>query len=201
MLDSLPTATALTEVLPGVLRWAVYSPAHKVELTSHAVSVDGWMLIFDPIPLAPELRAGLLASAGKRVVVLTNSNHERDSHRWSLEFAAPIWSLAGAFPHSVSVCSWRPNITPPVSGWTVFPLIGGAPGEVAFFHANSSLMVFGDAVVNLPERQLELLPASYCEDIDQLRNSMMALPQFERAVFAHGQPLLSAASERIAALL
>ena len=61
--------------------------------------------------------------------------------------------------------------------------------------------VFGDAVVHLPERGLELLPDKYCTDPAALRISLAGVPAFERAVFAHGQPLLTGASAKVAALL
>jgi hypothetical protein len=64
-------------------------------------------------------------------------------------------------------------------------------------------MVFGDAVVNLDGRGLELLPDKYCTDPAQLRNSLRSLREisFENALFAHGTPLIGSAAARIAGLL
>jgi len=215
----LPVATTVAEILPGVFRWAAFSPHHKVELAAHAVAVDGALVVFDPIPLVDAAMSRLLCGPEARTfesvapnvqpsppasetlaggpecppprpcrIILTNENHERDAARWRQILKAPVWSAAdpsGGLPQ----------------GWEALPLPGGAPGETACFHAPLSLMVFGDAVVNLPERGLELLPAKYCTDPAELRRSLGRLPRFERALFAHGQPLLAAASGRIAALL
>jgi len=63
------------------------------------------------------------------------------------------------------------------------------------------LMVFGDAVVNLPGRGLELLPDKYCQNPAQLRVSLKSLPRFGRAIMSHGEPLMDRASEHIQALL
>lgn len=201
MSETLPTATELTEVLPGIYRWAAYSPHHKVELTSHAVVAEDWLLIFDPIPLAADQRDRLAKVSSRLALVLTNGNHERDAVRWHRELGAAVWSSPAAFSYPLAIGHRSLVIPLPFPGWTSLPLPGGAPGETAFLHAGLSLAVFGDAVVNLPGRQLELLPDKYCADPAGLRLSLQALPHFERALFAHGQPLLSAASERIAALL
>ena len=88
-----------------------------------------------------------------------------------------------------------------LSGWRAIPLPGGAPGETAYHCGVMDLMVFGDAVVQLPSRGLELLPVKYCQDEGQLRESLRRLPRYGRAVMAHGEPLLEAASERVGALI
>jgi hypothetical protein len=88
----------------------------------------------------------------------------------------------------------------PFPEWRAFPLAGGGPGETAFFLADRSLMVFGDAVINLPGRNLELLPPKYCSNADSLRASVLQLTAshpFEHAVFAHGSALIGNAAQRI----
>ena len=65
-------------------------------------------------------------------------------------------------------------------------------------------MLFGDALVHLPSRGLELLPDKYCTNPVALRLALQSLVQrvpFENAVFAHGSPLLGNARAAIAALL
>ncbi len=202
MLETLPTADRLEEISPGIFRWAAFSPFHRVELTSHAVLADGGLLVFDPIPLAAESQTRLNAFAGPRALVLTNGNHLRASPDWSGQLGAPVWSpTPELFPADLDVGPWPLVNPPPFPGWIAHPLPGGAPGETAFLNAAWSLAVFGDAVVNLPGRTLELLPDQYCTDPRQLRRSLKGLPPFERALFAHGQPLHTGASDRIAALL
>lgn len=202
MLEPLPTADRLDEISPGIFRWAAFSPFHRVELTSHAVLANDGVLVFDPIPLAAESQARLHAFAGPRAIALTNGNHLRASQEWSARLGAGVWSQTPElFPADLAVGHW-PLVNPPCfSGWVTHPLPGGAPGETAFLHAGLSLAVFGDGVVNLPGRTLELLPDQYCTDPRQLRESLKHLPPFERALFAHGQPLRAGASDRIAALL
>jgi glyoxylase-like metal-dependent hydrolase (beta-lactamase superfamily II) len=201
MPEPLPIATELTEIGPGIFRWSAHSPHHQVELTAHAVATAGGWLIFDPIPLAPEPETRLKQFPGRSALALTNGNHERAAIRWSHALAAPIWTPPGAFAEPLNAAAAGGATLFPFPGWQILPLPGGAPGETAFFHPDQSLMVFGDAVVNLPGRTLEVLPDRYCVAPARLRDSLKTLPRFERALFAHGQPLLSAASDRIAALL
>jgi glyoxylase-like metal-dependent hydrolase (beta-lactamase superfamily II) len=202
MLEPLPTADRLEEISPGIFRWAAFSPFHRVELTSHAVLADGGLLMFDPIPLTEEPQARLHVFAGPRALVLTNGNHLRASQAWNARLGARVWSQTpDLFPADLDIGHWSLVNPPPFAGWVAHPLPGGAPGETAFLNAGLSLAVFGDAVVNLPGRTLELLPDQYCTDPRQLRRSLKGLPPFERALFAHGQPLHTGASDRIAALL
>lgn len=197
MPEPLPTAVSFAEIAPGIFRWAAFSPFHKVELTSHAVLTATGLTVFDPIPLAePEwVRLGSLAR--RTSIVLTNGNHERAAAEWCRRWGvSPESRTPQLFPPELAVAEWTDR-----DGWRALPLPGGAPGETMFLHEGLSLGVFGDAVVHLPERGLELLPDKYCTDPAALRISLAALPAFERAVFAHGQTLLTGASAKVAALL
>ena len=192
-------AISAVEILPGVHRWAAFSPAHKVELAAHSVWEGRTLLIFDPIPLAAEVFDWFPTPQAPDAVVLTNGNHERDAARWRELFPLPIWAAPETEPVLDGVRRWD-VAHPPFPGWRIIPLPGGAPGESAWFCPAKSLAVFGDAVVNLPGRGLELLPAKYCRDAAELRESLRGLPEFDHAVFAHGEPLLGGASARIFSL-
>ncbi|HTH46880.1 MAG TPA: hypothetical protein VMB21_05165 [Candidatus Limnocylindria bacterium] len=193
-------ATSAIEILPGVHRWAAFSPAHKVELAAHSVWDGRTLLIFDPIPLAAEVFDWFPTPQAPDAVVLTNGNHERDTACWRALFPLAVWAAPEARPTLPGVRHWD-SVAPPFPRWKIIPLPGGAPGESAWFCPAKSLVVFGDAVVNLAGRSLELLPAKYCEDQLRLRESLRDLPQFAHAVFAHGDPILGEASSQIAALL
>lgn len=189
----------LPEVLPGVFRWSAYSPAHKVELTSHAVWDGTRCVVFDPIPL-PE--GTVIPGRWPDRIVLTNENHGRDAAAWCARFKIDAWASSEAdldldLP---DLRRWDDSAGP-LEGWDLIRLPGGPGGETAFHFPARSLVVFGDAVVHLPGRGLELLPDKYCQDPARLRASLRQLPTFENAVFAHGDPLLGNASTRIAELL
>ena len=188
----------IEEILPGVCRWSAFSPAHRVELTAHAVGSDDGLRIFDPI--VPPSEVALPRSSRDRVL-LTNENHERAAAAWLAE-GVPVWCSPEAGTTLPGIQRWGAGADPdPAPGWTRIPLAGGPPGETAFLLPKRSLMIFGDAVVNLPGRGLEILPDKYCRDPRLLRESLRGLPDFDHAMFAHGEPLLAAAGRRVASLL
>lgn len=198
----MPSASTVSEILPGVHRWSAFSPEHKVELTSHSVRDGRSLLVFDPIPLTAEVSDWFPTPCAPDAVVLTNENHERDAGAWRDRYPLAIWAASEAQITLSGVRRWDPA-RPPFEGWEIVPLPGGAGGETAWFHAERSLVVFGDAVLNLPGRGLEVLPAKYCRDLPMLRASLRTLVRrpFDNAVFAHGGPLLGEASSRIAVMI
>lgn len=195
-------AEGVREVMPGVWQWECFSPEHKVELTSNAVSAEGVLYIFDPIDLALAARKTFLVDKSALRFVLTNDNHERAVRQWLNAVNAPLWNsaefdLAGLSANHwpVGVVSWGP--------WEVFPLPGGAVGEVALRWRERSLVVLGDAVFNLPKYGFNVLPEKYCRDQVKLKQSLMALTEeaFETVLFAHGVPILQGASSKIRELV
>ncbi len=200
-MSSLPTASNIAEVLPGVFRWEAYSPAHKVELTSHAIVRDGRLFIFDPIPLADADRKSLLEQGKPAAIILTNANHERAALEWQQSLQVPICASSSAKLELPAVERISPTQTE-WQGWRLHHLAGGAGGEIAFRWPERSLVLLGDAVVNLPTRRLELLPYKYCENPAALRTSLRALgaEPFSNLLMAHGVPLTGDASTRLAGL-
>lgn len=197
------SATQAEEWIPGVWRWSAFSPEHRVELTSHAVRrADGAWVVFDPIPLDPTSIAIPDDMLRPESIVLTNGNHLRDTLGWISRFPSTVWippGMDGLLPGA------RPILpqSSPDRHWQVEPLAGGGPGELALRIPELDLVVLGDAIVHLAGRPLEVLPDKYCSDPAALRRALHELVArpFERALFAHGNPLPSAASRRIATLL
>src|SRR3954471_1231183 len=89
-------AQSIQEILPGVFRWEIFSPQHKVELTSHAIVSGGKLFCFDPIALADDPLRQLSHHGQPTAIVLTNENHERDSVAWHERWQVPIWAAADA---------------------------------------------------------------------------------------------------------
>jgi glyoxylase-like metal-dependent hydrolase (beta-lactamase superfamily II) len=190
------------EVLPGVWQWTRFSPEHKVDLTSTLVALQGKLFCFDPIPLAPEEMGRLRGLGIPEAIILTNDNHERDLRGWSTAWNAPVWASPGALPGRSELrrfCNGRQEW----AGWSIHPLGGAAPGEIALHAPALALVIFGDAMVNLPGRGLEILPRKYCRDQDHLREELrdLAALDFRNAVMAHGNPLIRNAARRIEEVL
>jgi len=195
-------ATSVEEILPGVFRWERWSPEHKVVLSSHAARQGSEFLIFDPIEVSVEVLDGF-PPAPPTAIVLTSTNHLRAAVTWRDRFRVPVFASAEAKLGADGVQSLATDQLP-FKHWRAMPLPGGPAGELAFFLPAMSLLIFGDAVVNLEGRGLELLPAKYCVDQIRLRESVRRLTRefvALNAVFAHGAPLLGDASARLATLL
>lgn len=84
----------------------------------------------------------------------------------------------------------------------VISLAGAGAGEVAL-HRNETWLHLGDALINLDDTGLAVLPAKYCLDEGQLADSLGQLKSlaFHSATFAHGKPICGDAQGRIRALL
>lgn len=178
-------ANRIAEPFPGIRTWSAFSTEHRVDLGSSAVlTPEGWW-VFDPIPIAAD-------ASGPRFdrvvgIVLTNANHERDSARWCDRFGCQRWAAPDAEGIPDEVGRWTGS--DPFWGWIMIPLPGGAPGEAAFLRPDRSLLVVGDALVNLPGRGLEVLPDKYCTDPARLRQSLRRLPSVDLILPAHGTPI------------
>lgn len=183
---------------PGVVCWNVFSPEHRVDLTCTAVSTGSETLLFDPFPAALDhFKPG--ATGYPTALCLTSGNHARIDVLRVQQAGIPLLVPRGSGV-SESLGTQFDADRFPVPGWQAFPLAGGGPGETAYFHADHSLMVFGDAIIHLPGRGLELLPAKYCSNLGALRDAVLrltAVVPFENAVFAHGSPLVGNAGRLI----
>lgn len=189
-----PVASGFEELLPGVFRWAAYSPRHKVELTSHALLEGDNLTVFDPIGLREEARERLLAMAKTVRVMVTSENHWRATDEWRLN-DLPAMALPGA--------GFRESNAPVVDGLEAFPLAGGPSGECVFYQRRRRLAFGGDAVVHLPGRGLEILPEQYCRDQATLARAVEVFceEQMDYWFPAHGSPIGPDACRRIAAML
>jgi hypothetical protein len=198
-------ADEIQEVNPRLWLWQAYDAQVKSDLFATAVlDADGLTLI-DPIPLTPSSLADLTDRGTIRRILVTNSNHLRAAPDFAVDLAVPIfWAqpvgekIAGA--DSILIDSGRQiasNITP-------LAIDGAASGETAFhFKGDGGTIVLGDALLHLEPYGFALLPAKYCSDQEAMRRSLRQLLDwpFERLLFAHGRPILSAARMRLEALL
>lgn len=197
------TGLAGRMLLPGVLRWAAHNPDIRVQWACHAIQLgDGGWLLIDPIG-GPEALGWASDRHGKMShVMATNGNHERLANRWAGQASVTLWAAKAS---GLADPPWRtlPGGGGWIDGWVIEDMTGGGLGEVAVRIPSLDLVVLGDAVVNLVERGLELLPDPYCTDPRRLRESLCRLTQvpFQRAVFAHGEPILKDASQHLRALL
>ena len=128
------------------------------------------------------------------------------------KYGVPVWMAEGA----EATVGLAADETIPAGGGSVFdgvleaiPLTGAATGEIALYRAagasedSGGVMIVGDALVHLPTHGFSILPDKYCTNAKALRRSLEGLLdwEFERLLFAHGEPIMHDARERLAALL
>ena len=184
--------------------WSFFAPNLKCEIGCTALKLSGGLVVIDPVPLTEPAWEELLAIAPLRAILLTSGNHVRDAV--SLRKLHPV-PVVTAPDTRHDITELKPDVillpNEMLYGIMAIPIPGATPGETAF-HANTGVVVLGDAVINTNlETGLEFLPDKYCFDAEQNRASLNKLLSldFHTLTFAHGAPVTSNAKEKLAALL
>jgi hypothetical protein len=200
-----PEATEVQSLGNGVSLWHIYDSSAKADLWSSAVETDEGRLFIDPV----SLHVGALGQLTRRQpvigVAVTNENHIRQSKAFAEEFNVPIFAgadLADSIDFSRFTLITGGTIL--AGDIEVVAIEGAARGEVALYvpHAGKTLVV-GDALINFEPYGFTFLPSKYCSDAKLMRRSLRQLLRFdfERILFAHGAPILSAAKRKLEQLL
>jgi hypothetical protein len=186
-------------VRPGLTFWHAYDLAVKTDLSCCAFDTPEGFVFCDPVPLAADALDELLAGRPPRAILLTSVNHERNALSLARRFDLNIWAHTGA-QGQVPATRWFED-GDSLFGAQAIALDGFAAGETAFWL--DGVILFGDAVINAPPYGLSILPGKYCSDPGRARESLKKLLPYpaEILAFAHGLPIVTHASERLAALL
>lgn len=198
-MNSLPVANNVEEVCPAVFRWEAYSPEHRVRLTSHAFLCEGRLTVFDPIELGQPALDSILSEAESVQVFLTSENHFRATEFWRTATGAQISSLV-ASGFDKRLVAGIPEGTEEWQGFELRELPGGPGGESVVVEKDCGFGFGGDAIVNLPDRQLEILPEKYCSDRRKLVDSIRRLWDLDYLFTAHGEPVGPYAGKLVAEL-
>ena len=185
--------------------WHGYDPAVKAELYSTCLETFGGTYLIDPIPLASEALRELIGSNCVAGIIITNSNHHRASAKFAEKFSAPLFGRTEAFPNKAARELKKVSDGDEISEeLRAIGIEGAGDGEIALhFAPDGGTFIIGDALINFEPYGLTFLPAKYCSNQKQMRRSLRKLLDYkaERMLFAHGLPILSAASERLRGLL
>src|ERR1700677_3929866 len=188
----------------SLYHWAVYEPAVKCEIGCTALKLAAGWAIIDPVPLADDAWAQLLALAPLRAILLTNGNHVREAGTLRTRYQVPIVTAPDT---RRAVTELKPDISllphELLYGIQAISIPGAAEGETAFF-SDLGVLTLGDAVINVSTADgLQFLPDKYCTDVRQNRESLRKLLayNFHTLTLAHGAPVVSRAKEKFEALL
>ena len=201
----MPIASEIESVVPGIFLWRVYDPAVKADLFSTAIETDGGTFLVDPAPLARHALTWLRAQGSVAGIIVTNENHVRAAVSFSDQCDVPIF----VHPSLVNVIA-LPRMHPIrdreafAPGLSAVEIDGGPMGEITIHcDADNGTLVIGDALINFEPYGFALLPSKYCSNARVMRRSLPKLLNynFQRMLFAHGTPILTAARERLEQLL
>jgi hypothetical protein len=188
-------------IRPGLFHWQGYEPEVKCDCSSSALVTPAGLIFIDPIPLAKEALAELVADSfsAPAAVVLTSGNHQRESLSYAKRFGIPVFVPAEAGEEIMAEVRFAPGES--VAGMESIALPGFGPGETAFLF--EEVLIFGDSLINLEPEGLRLLPEKYCENKKKSIRSLEKLKAFkpEILLFAHGHPIVQDASQRLSACI
>jgi glyoxylase-like metal-dependent hydrolase (beta-lactamase superfamily II) len=190
---------------PCLALWHGYDPTVKADLYSTCLLASASAYLVDPIPLQSEALDELVGSARVAGIIVTSSHHCRASVRFAESFSVPIFARHDAFadktPPQLRELADGDEISDELR---VIGIQGAGPGEIALYHsADNGTLIVGDALINFEPYGFTFLPAKYCANEKEMRQSLRKLLGYkaERMLFAHGLPILSSASDRLRQLL
>jgi glyoxylase-like metal-dependent hydrolase (beta-lactamase superfamily II) len=189
-------------ILPSYALWHTYDRRLKAELFSTALVAGNELTVIDPIALPPAQLRELESLGRVAQIVITNANHARDAaafaHFYSASIFAPL-ELGAELPHSHSLQDAHA-----IGRLRVIRIQGAADGEFALYHPeDAGTLIVGDALINFDPHGFTLLPRKYCTNQRQMIQSLRKLLDldFVRIFFAHGNPIMIRARERLESLL
>jgi glyoxylase-like metal-dependent hydrolase (beta-lactamase superfamily II) len=190
----------LNRVSASFLIWYTYDPTVKADLFSTAFSATNELTVVDPIALPAKQRAELDSLGRIANIVVTNANHLRDALVFSdsASIFAPS-ELNAQLSHYHPLCDGLQ-----VGPFKTIRIDGAADGEFALYHRdNGGTLIVGDALINFESHGFDLLPKKYCVSQKRMIRSLRRVLdlEFSRIFFAHGNPIMAHARERLASLL
>lgn len=180
--------------------WFSYNPMIKAELFSTAFSEKNELTVIDPILLSAPDRAELDALGQVANIVVTNTNHLRDTLNFSS--SASIFAPSELNAQLTGNHSLSDGLQ--VGPFQAIKMDGAAEGEFALYHADDGgTLIVGDALINFEPYGFDLLPKRYCTNQKRMIRSLQRLLDFDfnRIFFAHGNPIMIRGRERLASLL
>jgi len=192
-------------IASNIAIWHAYDPEVKAELYSICLATGAGTYLVDPIFLQHEAFDEMIGSGPVAGIVLTNSNHHRAAAQFAQQFSVPIFAHPETFPNDqtgqLTLVTDGDEIC---DGLRVIGIEGAPLGEIVLHYGvDGGTLIVGDTLINLQPYGFTFLPAKYCSNQKQMRRSLRKLLAYKakRILFAHGTPILSAASERLRALL
>ncbi len=185
--------------------WSTFDESRDVDFNSIAwIRGDGNVLI-DPLPMSDGDVRQLEELGGAAVVVVTNSDHIRDSRNLADRFGAQICGPAGERSTFAIDCDrWLGDGDEVVAGLSSIEMRGSkTPGELAVV-LDGHTLITGDLVRGQHAGRLNLLPEPKLQDRAAAWDSvdrLAKLPNVEAVLVGDGWPVFSGGAAALRRLL
>ncbi len=177
---------------PEMFCWSAFDETRNVDFHSVLwVHEDGNVLV-DPLPLSDHDRRHLDTLGGAKTIVITNSDHTRDSERIAEAFGARLFGPRTETKALPEQCEPLGDGDEPVRGLRVLELHGSkTPGELALL-VEATTLITGDLIRAHSGGTLHLLPDAKLDDKTKAAESVHRLAQMtdiEAVLVGDGWPV------------
>jgi len=193
--------------LPGkeIYTWSTFSEEHQIDFYSFLIYLIEGNVLVDPLPFSAEDEKDLLDLGPISTIVVTNSDHIRDTENIAKKLGVPICAPNGeqdAFPFRV--VRWLKDGDFVVPELQVFALEGSKTnGELALLLEKETLIT-GDLIRCHEPGKLTLLPDEKLTDKTKALASvkrLAELPDLKTVIVGDGGPIIEDGKAQLQALL
>ena len=181
--------------------WSVFNEERNIDFHGTLWVRETGNILIDPMPMSEHDRNHLEKLGGAAHLLITNSDHVRDSQNLVESTGARCWGPVaekGSFP--VSCDEWLGEGDQPLPGLRVFAMEGSkTPGELAFLLENTTLIT-GDLIRAHEGGRLCMLPEAKLQDRHAAITSvkrMASLKDIETVLPGDGWPVFSKGAEAL----
>ena len=183
----------------------MFNPDRNIDFHSVLWMRGGGNVLIDPLPLSDHDRAHLDALGGAGMIVITNSDHVRDSESIHRHTGARVLGPSGERDDLGVACDWWVNdMEEIVPGLRAVAMKGSkTPGELALILEDSTLIT-GDLIRAHEGGRLCLLPDAKLSDRKRALESLQRLVElgpFEAVLPGDGWPVFRDGQARLEELL
>ncbi len=196
----------MREILPGVFTWSKLSEPHGYHFNGWLFRRPEGNVIVDPVEPDEATRCALALSAPGPWIVVTNRNHARAANLVRRVTGGRTLIHPDDAPHAREQGLVVEGTLAPgqrVGPFTVVPVPGKSPGEIALHWPERRLLVVGDAFVGDPPGRLKLLREQVIDDVERLRASIRAVAALAPTtlLLGDGASILEAGDVRLGELI
>ncbi len=190
----------LSEIVPGVRTWSVFSEDKGYAFNGYAVSTSEGTVLVDPPEPGEEGWEVLDSIAPFEGVWVTNRNHSRAAAAFRERYGI------GVFAHQQDAARLDAGADHLLRGdgmigdeIEVVSVPGKSPGEIALLLPRSRALIVGDLVIGVPPGELSTYPDEVIDDKEALYRSAARLLEydFDALLVCDGAPLPAGGREAL----